>query len=218
MSLADWWSRRTAARCPGCGEPVPALARSCAHCGAPNRARRAWLAVAAVLPALLIAIGIVAFMIPRCCVLPGPPPDFAWLTKAMQDCDAEAAKQQSTLYFLVVPLAAKPGDEESWRSKSPDEVGNATLVNSDDALRGLKVQALRITAENYAVNVRDGANVLYNWSSSSGVTRLTIPNADAIDTFNIQFQIGNRKSDTAWGNVFGRKRGNCYWVTAIIAN
>ena len=136
----------------------------------------------------------------------------------MQDCDAEAAKQQSTLYFLVIPLAAKPEDEQQWRSKSRDEVGNAILLSSDDALDGLKSGTLRISAENYAFNVRDRANVLYNWNSSTGVSRLTIPNADSIETFNIQFQTRSRTNDTAWGNVFGRRTGNCYWVNAIIGN
>jgi len=36
--------------------------------------------------------------------------------------------------------------------------------------------------------------------------------------FNIQCQTDRQKSDTAWGSVFSRKRGNCYWVSAIIGN
>jgi hypothetical protein len=136
----------------------------------------------------------------------------------MQDCDAEAAKQTSTLYFLAIPLASKPEDEQRWRSKSRDEVGNAILLSSNDALDGLKSGALRITGENYSFNVRDRANVLYNWNSSTGVSRLTIPNADAIETFNIQFQTRRRTTATGWGNVFSRRTGNCYWVSAIIGN
>jgi hypothetical protein len=157
-------------------------------------------------------------MVPRCCGPSPATPDFAWLAKTMQDCDAEATKQQSTLYFLVIPLAARAQDEESWRSKSRDEVGNAILIGTDDALQGLKSGALRLAAERYGVNVRDGVGARYEWSSSSGVARLTIPNAASIDTFNIQFQTDSRKSDSAWGNVFSRKPGNCYWVSAIIGN
>jgi hypothetical protein len=216
MPFADWWSRKTAPTCQGCGEPVPALARSCAHCGARNRARRVWLAVAVLVPVLVLALGILSIVVPRLPLPSTAPPDFAWLKNAMQDCDAEATKQQGALYFLVIPLAAKAEDEGRWRSKSRDEVGNAILLGTDDALEGLRSRGLRLSAENYGFNVRDGANVLYQWTSSSGVTRLTIPDADAIEMFNIQFQTDRQKSDTAWGSVFSRKRGNCYWVSAII--
>jgi hypothetical protein len=218
MPFADWWSRKTATTCQGCGEPVPALVRSCAHCGAPNRARGVWLAAALLVPVLVLALGILSIVVPRLPLPSAAPADFAWLTKAMQDCDAEATKQQGALYFLVIPLATKTEDEESWRSKSRDEVGNAILLGTDEALEGLRSRGLRLSAESYGFNARDGANVLYQWTSSSGVTRLTIPDADSIETFNIQFQTESRKGDTLWGNVFSRKRGNCYWVSAIIGN
>jgi hypothetical protein len=176
-------------------------------------ARRTIFIAIAVL--LAVAIGIAVFMVPR---RPSPAPDFAWLTKGMQDCDESAAKQPGALYFLIIPMAVKPEDEQRWRSKSHDEIGNAILLNSDDALDGLKSGALRISAENYEFNVRDGAGVLYNWNSSVGVTRLTIPNAESIAAFNAQFKTRGRTSDTAWGSAFTRQSGNCYWVNAIIGN
>lgn len=194
------------------------MVRSCAHCGAPNRTRRVWLAVGVLVPVLVLALGILGIVVPRLPVPSAAPADFGWLTKAMQDCDAEATKQQSALYFLVIPLAAKAEDEARWRSKSRDEVGNAILLGTDDALEGLRSRALRLSTENYGFNVRDGANVLYQWTSSNGVTRLTVPDADSIEAFNIQFQTDSRKGDIAWGNAFSRKRGNCYWVSAIIGN
>jgi hypothetical protein len=175
------------------------------------------LAAAAVL-SLAIATGITAFVLEH---RRGPPPttnDFAWLTKAMQDCDAEAAKQQSTLYFLIMPMAARPEDEQQWRSQALNQVGNAILVSADVALEGLKSKALRLSAEEYSLNVRDRANVIYNWKASTGVARFTIPNADTIEGFNVQFHTRSRTSDTAWGNSFVRRRGTCYWVNAIIGN
>src|SRR5947208_17156234 len=119
MPFADWWSRKTATTCQGCGDPVPALARSCAHCGAPNRTRGVWLAVAVLVPVLVLALGILGIVVPRLPVPSAAPPDFAWLTKAMQDCDAEASKQQSARYCLVIPLSAEA--EAGWRTKSRDE-------------------------------------------------------------------------------------------------
>jgi hypothetical protein len=204
-----------ATRCPECGGPVGLPARSCALCGAPNRARAVVLAVAALLSSLVVGIGIAAVVIPRSAA---PPNDFAWLTKAMQDCDTEAAKQQSTLYFLIIPIASKPEDDAQWRSQSLNEIGNAILLSSDVALDGLKRQALKISTEEYAFNVRDRDNTIYNWQSSIGPARLTIPNANAIEGFNIQFRTRSRTSETAWGNAFVRRGGTCYWVNAIIGN
>src|SRR4249920_149648 len=90
MPLADWWTRKV------------------------------FLAVAAVLSVLVVATGIWAFVTPHCCAPPRPTSDFAWLTTAMRDCDADAARQTSTLYFLVIPMASKPEDEQQWRAKSRD--------------------------------------------------------------------------------------------------
>jgi hypothetical protein len=188
MSLADWGSRRIVL-----------------------------VALAVALP-LAAAMAFVAFLYPRCCAPAPSPPDFRWLTTAMQDCDAAAAKEPTTLYFLVIPMAAKAEEQERWRAKALNEIGNAILLTADDALDGLKSGALKISGETYAFNVRDGANVLYNWSSSTGVARLTIPNADSIAAFNVQFQTRSRTNDAAWGNVFNHRTGNCYWVNAIIGN
>jgi hypothetical protein len=174
------------------------------------------LAAAAAL-SLAIAIGITTFVFPHR-QQPATGNDFAWLTKAMDDCDAEATKQQSTLYFLIVPLASRTEDEPQWRSQSLNEIGNATLLSADVALEGLRSQALRISVEDYSFNVRDQANTLYNWRASAGAARLAIPNAESIEGFNVQFQTRRRTADTAWGNAFVRRRGNCYWVNAIIGN
>jgi hypothetical protein len=213
----DWLSRWTVAECPQCGAPGAALARSCAQCGAPKRTRvRAAVAAAGALFILVVAVGITALVLRR-----PPPPmavDVASLTKVMQDCEAEAGKQPSTLYFLVVPMTSKPEDQQRWQSRSLNDIGNAILLGSDDALEGLKDGTLKITSEEYVFNVRDRANVLYNWKSSAGIARLTIPNADSIEGFNIQFQTRNRTDDAAWGNGFVRQAGTCYWVNAIIGN
>lgn len=215
MSFADWWSRRTVTACPQCGTPGSVLARSCPRCGARKRlSDLAGIAAVAAL-AVLLAAGIAAWLVR------GPPPapdDFAWLTKAMEDCDAEAALQPSTVYFLVVPITSKPEDQQQWQAQSLNDVGNAILLSSEDAVEGLRRGALKIAAENYDFNVRDGANVLYTWTSSNGIARLTIPNASAIEGFNIQFQTPSRTAGTAWGTAFIRRPGTCNWVNAIIGN
>jgi hypothetical protein len=180
--------------------------------------RAVFITLAVALPLLAAAIAFAVLMYPRCCGPAPSRPDFSWLTTAMQDCDAAAAEQPRTLYFLVIPMAAKAEDQERWRSKALNEVGNAILLTSNDTLDGLESGALKISGESYAFNVRDGANVLYNWNSSTGVARLTIPEADSIRAFNVQFQTASRTNAAAWGNVFNHRTGNCYWVNAIIGN
>src|SRR5262249_38238126 len=97
--------------CPNCGEQVSTFAKSCAHCGAPNPARRAGLAIVASLAVLLIAVAVATVAILRWQRIPvadAPTPasteDFGWLTTAMKECDNDATNALSTLYFLVIPL------------------------------------------------------------------------------------------------------------------
>ena len=51
--------------CPNCGEPVAAFAKTCAHCGAANKARRASFVIAASLLLLLVAAGAAIFAVVR---------------------------------------------------------------------------------------------------------------------------------------------------------
>src|SRR5262245_44752973 len=99
--------------CPNCGEQVSTFAKSCAHCGAPNPARRAGLAIVASLVVLLIAVAVATVVILRgqrtpVADTPTPPSteDLGWLTTAMTECDGDATNNLSTLYFLVIPLKA----------------------------------------------------------------------------------------------------------------
>src|SRR5207302_10676917 len=89
--------------CPNCGEPVAASGKTCAHCGAPNKARRASFVIAASLLLLLVAAGVAIFAVVRWQRLPvgtGQQPaiateDFGWLRAAMKDCDKEASDTPS---------------------------------------------------------------------------------------------------------------------------
>jgi hypothetical protein len=211
--------------CPNCGEPVTTFAKSCAQCGAPNPARRAGFIVAASLVALLLAIGIATFAVVRWQRLPvtaeptapAATDDFAWLTAAMTDCDTEAAAQVSTLHFLVIPLSAASADSQRWRGRTIDTIGNAILLPSDDVLAALKGGALTISADQYVFSIRDETtNTVYKWSPSTGVKRFSTPNADAIEGFRVQFLSGDKSNADDWGSTFSRRKGNCYWVNALI--
>src|SRR5258705_14016950 len=120
-----------ATECPNCRGRVSAFVRACVHCGAPNQARTVALAIAAALSVLLVASGIATVALLRAQWLPfgakqrpaiatptASGDEFGWLSAAMTECDAEAARETSTLEFLVVPLTAASGNAEQWRRKN----------------------------------------------------------------------------------------------------
>src|SRR5882757_6858326 len=115
--------------CPDCGEPVSTFANSCAHCGAPNAARRAGLAIAGSLAVLLLAIAIATVAVLRWERLPVE--DTASTPATTEDFDTEAASTLSTLHFLVIPLRSAAGEDAAWRRRSLNDIGNAILLNSE---------------------------------------------------------------------------------------
>ena len=129
--------------CPNCGNAVSVFAGSCRHCGAPNRARLGAVAVAGSLLLLIIAAGVAAVAVLRWDQrVVGD--DFAGRTTAMEECDTTAAKTPETLHFLVLPMTSSPTDDEAWRAKSLNDIGNAILLNQRDTLDGLMGGSLHI--------------------------------------------------------------------------
>jgi hypothetical protein len=214
--------------CPECGEAVPLFAGVCSRCGAPNPARRSVLVVSATL-AVLLAAAIIAVLVatrpsaPPEAGAPSPSPtvaakdDFGWLSAAMQKCDEEAAKDAEALHFMVIPLVDQANDERGWRRISLNDIGNAILIKAEDMLAGLKRGALRISTTEYVFAARDEATkIVYKWSRSTGVKRFSSPTAQDVETFKVQFQSREGTEGPDWGATFVRRRGNCYWVNAII--
>jgi hypothetical protein len=204
--------------CPNCGNAVSLFAGACRRCGARNRTRLGAFAVVGSVLLLLVALGIAAFAVLHWDRITGPP-DFAWLTKAMDECDAEAAKAQDTIHFLVIPLTSRAEEDEGWRNKSLNDIGNAILLKQSDMLDGLKSGSLRLATEQYEFNMRDEkTNAIYKWTPSVGVKKFLIPDAGQVTQFKVQFTTKQRTDAAAWGNVFDHRKGTCYWVNAIIAN
>ena len=218
--------------CPKCGGGVSAFARACFLCGERNKARTVAIAIAATLSLLVIAGGVATLALLRGQWLPigarqqpavsAPPTssdEFGWLSAAMEECDAEAAKAAATLEFLVIPLKSASNDTEQWRKKSLNDIGNAILLTANDTLDGLKSRALIVSPEQYLFSVRDEkTGIIYKWSPSTGVKKFLNADADSIAQFKVQFQLGDKAGAANWGAAFARRKGNCYWVNAIIGN
>jgi hypothetical protein len=212
----------TVHECPNCGGTVSTFARSCVHCGAPNRARRGGLMVAGALGVFLVAVGAAA--IAALSWLwhtagddqPLADDDLTRLSTAMHECEDDASKNLGAIYFIVIPLTADTNDLLQWRAKSLNDIGNGILLSSTSALDGLKEKTLKLSSEQYVFGIRDQAKVIYKWKASRGVARFSTADADSIASFNIQFLAGAGARETEWGAGFARQKGNCYWVNAII--
>jgi hypothetical protein len=185
-----------------------------------NKVRFTAIGIAAAVVTLIIAIIVGVYFVLR----PGPggkggaaTQDYGWLTTAMATCDADAEREQNVLHFMVIPLAMVTGDIASWRRVSLNDIGNAILLPSDEAMKGLKSGGLAISSDQYVFSVRDEkTSAIFKWSSSTGVKRFSTSDADGIENFKLQFQTNTRTSDVDWGATFVRHKGNCYWVNAII--
>jgi hypothetical protein len=204
--------------CVNCGNPVSAFAGACKHCGVTNRTRLGALAVAGSLLFLIVAVGIATLAVVRWQrVLVAPTDDLGWLTTAMDECDAVAAKTPDTLHFLVIPTATVSADVERWRSASLNDIGNGILLTKADMFDGLKEGVLRISTEQYEFKMRNEATgAAFTWSPSVGVKKFLVPNAARIEKFKIQFKTRRKTDDAEWGATFFHKSGTCYWVNAII--
>jgi hypothetical protein len=215
--------------CQHCGEPILKGARACGYCGAPVAARRSMLVIVAALAALcLVAVVVAALMFTSRSPAPdgtavdegaGAAGDFAWLEKAMKDCDEQATKDPKGLHYLVIPLTDEPKDEPGWRRISINDIGNGILLNSEDMLAGLRRKALRIATEEYVFSARNEATRdVLTWKPSSGVRKFVVNDASGIEQFKVQFQSNDVSRAINWGATFVRQGGNCYWVNAILRN
>ena len=218
--------------CPTCGEGVSVFAKTCPHCGVPNRARMLGPAIVGALALLVVCVAAALVMAlgSRSVPTAGAPDagagerieqnaseDFAWLTTAMSECDTQARRDLRTLYFLLLPLAS-PANDTQWREKSID-IGNAILLRSDDALQGLRSGALRLYSGPYDFRVLDvTTNTTYEWKTATGVTKVSAPDASAIRQFKLQFQTRGGAGEGQWGDPLNRQDGTCYWVNAIVGN
>jgi hypothetical protein len=212
--------------CPNCGSEVGFLARTCGRCGAPNPARRNGVIVIAAVAVLGVAIVVAAAVALRSAGQPEPGAaeqraaaagDFSWLEKALKDCDAEAAKLENALHFLVTPLVDEPTDEAGWRRISTNDIGNAILIKSEDMLAGLKRKALRLSTDQYVFSARvEASKAVLTWKPAVGVKKFVYENAADMTDFRVQFQPRDASRAPNWGAPFKRLAGNCYWVNAIL--
>jgi hypothetical protein len=147
-----------------------------------------------------------------------PPTDLPAITKAMSDCDAAAAQDTASLYFLVLPLVqANPADHD-WRAVALQTVGNAyVLLSANDALDGLRDKKLVLRPGRYTFSALDsGSGASYSWTSATGVSRLSRRDSGAVKALKLGFDFSEQQTGPQWTAEFKRDPGICYWVSVLV--
>lgn len=141
---------------------------------------------------------------------------FAWLTKALEDCEAEAARYPESLYFMVVPLAAVAGSGGDIQSRALDRVGPAILFDSTVAMEELQNGTLRIAREQFILHALDTeTNAEHRWNSVSGVSTLSERNNTSKGPFRIRVQTAP-DDPASWSAVTADGVATCHWVFALL--
>jgi len=147
-----------------------------------------------------------------------PPPDVAAVKKAMSDCDAAAAQDPDSLYFLILPLLpTHPGDHD-WRPVALQTIGDAyMLLGANDALDGVRDGKLTVRPGRYTVSVLDtSSGATYSWTSATGMIRLARKDSGAVKTLKLAFDFSKTQTGPQWSAEFKRDLGTCYWVMPLV--
>jgi hypothetical protein len=141
---------------------------------------------------------------------------FAWLTKALEDCEAEASRYPGSLYFMVVPLAAVAGPGADLQSRALDRVGPTMLFDSKVAMDELGSGTLRIAREPFVLHALDiETNAEHRWNSASGVSTLSERNNTSKGPFKIRLQTAPG-DPASWSSVTADGVATCHWVFALL--
>jgi hypothetical protein len=220
--------------CPSCGARVSLFARVCPNCEAQNAWRKPAIAGATAIGLLvvasLIALAWHAFRpkeAPQVATQSSPEgtasapgesaSDYGWLVQAMADCEEEGKRLPDTLSFLIVPLSKTDTVLPGWAPSPIGKVGSTVvLLNSTDALIGLRNQALALYQKPIAFTVSDEASsTVYKWKPAIGVSALKtrIP---GLENLKLGFEIPDVAEGVEWGPTLKMERGTCYWINPLI--
>jgi hypothetical protein len=149
---------------------------------------------------------------------PAAPADIPAITKAMSDCDAAAASDPDSLYFLVLPMRPTDPADHSWSALALQTVGSSyLLLSAKDALDGLRNNRLTLRPDRYTFSALDTeSGQTYSWTSATGMSRLSRRESGATKTLKLGFDFSEAQAGAQWSAELKRERGICYWLSALI--
>jgi hypothetical protein len=142
---------------------------------------------------------------------------YVWLTQALDACEAEAARNPGSLYFMVVPLVQSAATSEgALRERALDNVGAAMLFDSKVAMEELQNGSMRVSREQFILHVLDTpTNAVHRWNSASGISVLSERANSSKGPFKIRLQTGPNDS-AEWSAVTAEGVATCHWVFALL--
>lgn len=149
---------------------------------------------------------------------PKPIEDFAWIERAMADCESEANNHLDALYFLVLPLASTDSNTERWSQLSLGQIGpTVTLLRSRDALVGLRDGSLILYQGQFVFSILEpSSNITYRWKPATGVSEFVTQEAISIKSFKPGLQVVGVDPDTAWAETPAQQHASCFWVSVLL--
>ena len=125
--------------------------------------------------------------------VPGPTggPGNSIIQQAMTRCDAEAAQDPDSQYFLLTPVL--PVNFESATLLLPPGVPHKSffLIESQLVLGGLEDGSLELSSRPYEFSLRNSeTGQIHNWRSANGPAQLRLPNAASLSRFQIGLGLG----------------------------
>jgi hypothetical protein len=156
--------------------------------------------------------------VPPAARAPAAPADIPAITKAMSDCDAAAASDPDSLYFLVLPMRPADPADRSWSALALQTVGSSyLLLSAKDALDGLRNNRLTLRPDRYTFSALDTeSGQTYSWTSATGMSRLSRRESGATKTLKLGFDFSEAQAGAQWSAEFKRERGICYWLSTLI--
>ncbi|HEY1540853.1 MAG TPA: hypothetical protein VGG01_00450 [Xanthobacteraceae bacterium] len=146
------------------------------------------------------------------------PPTVADVKKAMSDCDAAAANDPDTLYFLVLPLLRTDARDTNWKPAALQAVGsNYALLGGNDALDAMRDGKAKVRPGRYTFAVLDThSGATYSWTSATGMINLARKGTGGVTTFKLGFDFSPTQVGAQWSAEFNRTHGTCYWVPVLV--
>ena len=137
------------------------------------------------------------------------------IQQAMARCDADAALDPNSQYFLLTPVL--PVNFESATLLLPPGTPHKSffLIESRLVLSGLEDGSLELSSRPYEFSLRNSqTGQIQNWRSANGPAQFKLPNAASLSRF--QMGLGFGGAGVEWTGEYERSTGSCYWVNSFL--
>jgi hypothetical protein len=135
--------------------------------------------------------------------------------QAMTRCDAEAAQDPTSQYFLLTPVLPVNFESATLLLPPGEPHKSFFLIPSQLVLSGLEDGSLELSSRPYEFSLRNSeTGQIQSWRSANGPAQFKLTNAAWLSGFQIGLGFGD--AGVAWTGEYGRSTGACYWVNSFL--